>query len=304
MLHSSSSPLAGLPLARLAPLPLARLAPLPLAWLAPLPVLLARLAPMPVPLARLAPMPVPLARLASVPILLSRLGSARLVAAALSALGGMRSCVPTWCDVRHGLIRRRSSWSARPAATGKTSLVFALAGALGRPLAIFNVDSLRDDTFIELLAERPEDAVLLFEDVDALFRERHAGKAGAEGGGGMTFSTLLNSLDGVLHPRGALVFLTTNHLERLDAALRRPGRVDVLAEVPALSAEQAAGLWSAAFPRAPPLPQEVARTLEAQRVTPARLSELLFALRGRGATEAAREVARLVGPRKKRAAVV
>ena len=49
-----------------------------------------------------------------------------------------------------------------PPGTGKTSVVMAIAGALKRNLAIFNVDSLRDDTFIELLSSRNKDAVLLF----------------------------------------------------------------------------------------------------------------------------------------------
>ena len=196
--------------------------------------------------------------------------------------------------VRRGRPYKRVYCLHGPPGTGKSSLVFALAGELGRPLAIFNVDSLRDDTFIELLSERPEGAMLLFEDVDALFRERSKGGGGEAG---MTFSTLLNSLDGVLHPRGAIVFLTTNHLERLDAALRRPGRVDLLVEVPGLSAEQAGEMWAAAFPRAAPLPLAVAQSLEARGVSPAQLSERLFALRERGAEEAAREVAALGRPR-------
>ncbi len=42
----------------------------------------------------------------------------------------------------------------------------------------------------------------------------------------MTFSGLLNVLDGVAASEDRLVFMTTNHIERLDPALIRPGRVD------------------------------------------------------------------------------
>lgn len=43
----------------------------------------------------------------------------------------------------------------------------------------------------------------------------------------VTFSGLLNCLDGVVSTEERLVFMTTNYLDRLDAALIRPGRVDV-----------------------------------------------------------------------------
>lgn len=44
----------------------------------------------------------------------------------------------------------------------------------------------------------------------------------------VTFSGLLNVLDGVASSEERLLFMTTNHIERLDPALIRPGRVDVV----------------------------------------------------------------------------
>ena len=158
-----------------------------------------------------------------------------------------------------------------PPGTGKTSLVMAVAGELKRNLAIFNVDSLRDDTFIALLSKRPTDAVLLFEDVDSLFKKRQDLKDT-----GMSFSTMLNCLDGILHPSGAVIFLTTNHLENLDEALRRPGRVDRMVEVSHSTPAQRSRMWGAVFPKAP-VPAVLTSSLK--NVTPALLSELLFANR-------------------------
>ena len=43
----------------------------------------------------------------------------------------------------------------------------------------------------------------------------------------MTFSGLLNALDGVASSEARIIFMTTNHFSRLDPALIRPGRVDV-----------------------------------------------------------------------------
>lgn len=158
-----------------------------------------------------------------------------------------------------------------PPGTGKTSVVMAVAGELKRNLAIFNVDSLRDDTFIALLSKRPTDAVLLFEDVDSLFKKRQDLKDT-----GMSFSTMLNCLDGILHPSGAVIFLTTNHLENLDEALRRPGRVDRMVEVSYSTPAQRVRMWGAVFPRAP-APSILSSPLK--NATPALLSELLFSHR-------------------------
>jgi chaperone BCS1 len=43
----------------------------------------------------------------------------------------------------------------------------------------------------------------------------------------VTFTGLLNALDGVASRDGLIVFMTTNHKEQLDPALIRPGRADV-----------------------------------------------------------------------------
>ncbi len=67
-------------------------------------------------------------------------------------------------------------------------------------------------------------ALLLLEDVDAAFTESRTAADGAAAPGRLTFSGLLNALDGVAAQEGRLVFMTTNHIERLNEALIRPGR--------------------------------------------------------------------------------
>lgn len=57
--------------------------------------------------------------------------------------------------------------------------------------------------------------------------ETHAQKSAYEGLNRVTFSGLLNALDGVASTEARIVFMTTNYLSRLDPALIRPGRVDV-----------------------------------------------------------------------------
>ncbi|KZV62260.1 P-loop containing nucleoside triphosphate hydrolase protein [Peniophora sp. CONT] len=66
----------------------------------------------------------------------------------------------------------------------------------------------------------------------------------------LTLSGLLNALDGLAASEGRLLFATTNHLEKLDPALCRPGRMDVWIEFKNASKWQAKGLFQNFFPAA------------------------------------------------------
>ena len=72
--------------------------------------------------------------------------------------------------------------------------------------------------------------ILCLEDMDCLFNTRET-----EDKHGITFSGILNALDGFLSPQDEenypfICFITTNFIERLDKTLIRPGRVDYFFE--------------------------------------------------------------------------
>lgn len=90
--------------------------------------------------------------------------------------------------------------------------------------------TLDDNSFAAKLREAPSNALIFMEDIDAIFRERTSQERT-----GITFSGLLNALDGVGAQEGKLLFMTTNHRERLDPALIRPGRCDLQVELPKAS---------------------------------------------------------------------
>jgi mitochondrial chaperone BCS1 len=60
----------------------------------------------------------------------------------------------------------------------------------------------------------------------------------------VTFSGFLNALDGVASGEERIIFLTTNHIDRLDPALIRPGRVDLAPSVDDAVPEQARTLFT------------------------------------------------------------
>jgi len=47
----------------------------------------------------------------------------------------------------------------------------------------------------------------------------------------INFSNILNSIDGVCSSHGRILITTTNHIEKLDPALIRPGRIDLKVEI-------------------------------------------------------------------------
>ena len=128
-----------------------------------------------------------------------------------------------WYTTR-GVPHRRGYLLHGPPGNGKTTLVAAVAGELGLSVAVLSLSNkvLTDDSLRNQVNALPPGAILLIEDIDCAFAE----KRGAGEATGVTMSGLLNALDGVGSREGRVLFLTTNHPERLDPALVRPGRVD------------------------------------------------------------------------------
>merc|ERR1712038_1140702 len=125
---------------------------------------------------------------------------------------------------KHGIPYKRSYIFYGPPGTGKTSFIQALAGAYGRHVAFLqpNNPKFTDDALKSCLQKAPEKSIIVLEDIDALFNNRHSMNQSCP----LTFTGLLNGLDGIGNAVGQVFVLSTNHLERLDPALIRSGRVD------------------------------------------------------------------------------
>jgi mitochondrial chaperone BCS1 len=150
----------------------------------------------------------------------------------------------TWYLDR-GIPYRRGYLLYGPPGTGKSSFIQALAGELDFNIAILNVSErgLTDDRLNHLLTNIPPRTIVLLEDADAAFMNRKLPDSDGYAGATVTFSGLLNALDGVGSAEGRIIFLTTNHVERLDEALVRPGRVDMTVRLGEATAYQIEHLW-------------------------------------------------------------
>ncbi|KAL1132383.1 hypothetical protein AAG570_010338 [Ranatra chinensis] len=137
----------------------------------------------------------------------------------------------SWYGER-GIPYRRGYLLYGPPGCGKSSFITALAGELNFGICVLNLSErgLTDDRLNHLLSVAPQNTIILLEDIDSAFVSREESKqvaAAYEGLNRVTFSGLLNCLDGVASTEARILFMTTNYLERLDPALIRPGRVDL-----------------------------------------------------------------------------
>ncbi|KAK3837595.1 MAG: P-loop containing nucleoside triphosphate hydrolase protein [Linnemannia elongata] len=127
-----------------------------------------------------------------------------------------------------GVPYRRGYLLHGPPGTGKSSFIIALAGYLGMSISIVNLgmNGLSDQQLSILLDKSPPNSILLMEDVDAALVKRKQGIESNPNSGDLTLSGVLNALDGIAAQEGSVVFMTTNHISKLDEALIRPGRCD------------------------------------------------------------------------------
>lgn len=103
-------------------------------------------------------------------------------------------------------------------------------------------NELDDDDLNRALNNAPKNSIILLEDIDGIFVQRDS-VSREHSGRHVSFSGLLNALDGVRSQEGRILFMTTNHREKLDPALLRPGRTDFHAQLNNASHAQMVNLY-------------------------------------------------------------
>lgn len=189
-------------------------------------------------------------------------------------------------DMRHFLVSydwyhqtgvpyRRGYLLYGPPGSGKSSLVKAIAGELKLGIYVMGLSDpeINDNRIGNLLSKVPEKSILLLEDVDCAFAMR---KKSSDKNNGLSFSGLLNAIDGVASAEGRIMIMTTNHIERLDPALIRPGRADVKVFLDNASVEQARRLFEQFFPEHRHLASGFAEQIEDRRHSMAALQNHLM----------------------------
>jgi mitochondrial chaperone BCS1 len=140
-----------------------------------------------------------------------------------------------------------------PPGTGKTSLVTGLSSHFKADVYILKLADMKDGELCQAAKEVGPNSFIIVEDVDSVSASQDRklaikNKGKKDEKGSVTLSGLLNVLDGLLSPNGAIFILTTNHREHLDPALIRKGRIDMELHLTYATEEQKRELYSKFLP--------------------------------------------------------
>jgi len=158
---------------------------------------------------------------------------------------------------KHGIPYKRSYLFRGVPGSGKTSFIEALAGIHKRNLCqlMLSVPQMTDEMFANCISNVPSDSIIVLEDIDALF---DSGRKKNNKDCPLTFSAILNGLDGIASPYAQIFIMTTNYPNRLDPAMVRSGRVDVHIEFKNANKMQMEGIFLNFYPESGDLAKEFA----------------------------------------------
>ncbi len=179
---------------------------------------------------------------------------------------------------KHGIPYKRNYLFYGPPGTGKTSMITALASEFNANIYMVNFTSrITDADFMRLVSKLPTGSIMVLEDIDALFTERVTNDSANHSL--VSFSAILNTLDGLSRKNKMISVMTTNFKDRLDEALIRPGRIDLILEFPLANESQIKEMFVSYFgeePEALEVLVKIYRKTRSQKTSTAALQKYFF----------------------------
>ncbi|HVZ18862.1 MAG TPA: AAA family ATPase, partial [Terriglobales bacterium] len=139
----------------------------------------------------------------------------------------------------------------------------AVGNEFGMSLYAINLTEFSDKSLRSAINDVPESSLILLEDIDCMKTSNRRSEANDSGSKpitsekngvsnvlGVTLSGLLNVMDGFHAPENVIFVMTTNHVEALDPALLRPGRIDYKLYMGEAAKSQKVELYRRFFPQA------------------------------------------------------
>ena len=133
---------------------------------------------------------------------------------------------------KYGIRYKRTYLFYGEPGTGKSSLSLAISNYTKRDVLSINMSKdMTDSNLITLVSNRPNKSIILFEDIDCLLDDINRNEESKEKEVKISLSCILNILDGIYTPNDVIFIITTNNLDKIDDAIKRKGRTDILMEV-------------------------------------------------------------------------
>lgn len=131
--------------------------------------------------------------------------------------------------------------------SGKTSTILAIASELKKNVYYINLSQMSTSELLKAFNDDPSNTIFVFEDIDAVSygaskarskssssnEDDDDGSIGSNAASqllGISLSDILNLTDGLLASDGTICLFTTNHIEKLDPAFLRAGRMNKTVE--------------------------------------------------------------------------
>lgn len=125
--------------------------------------------------------------------------------------------------------------------TGKTSLVTALAAKYKMEIVNVNMPSFKNidiDRVVDSINADNEKYIILLEEIDTVFGAANREDANIDKDDKKLISDLLQFIDSGKSPNNVIFIATTNYPEKLDKALVRKGRFDIIVSVESIKTEK------------------------------------------------------------------
>ena len=175
--------------------------------------------------------------------------------------------------IRFSVPYKRNYLLYGPPGTGKTSLIYAIASKYDLDIHVLTLNpSMNDQTLISCVSRISPKSILLLEDIDSLYEMRQKN----EKNNLISFSCLLNILDGLSGKSGLITFITTNYINRLDPALLRAGRIDLRLEITYATKTQIQNMINDLYPEQIVYFQNFWKIIKDKKITMAAFQNFLF----------------------------
>jgi len=160
---------------------------------------------------------------------------------------------------------------------GKTSLIKAIANEYSMPIFIIDLSTIANNAeFIKITSEingfitQDQPYVVVYEDLDRSNMFKKWGRCE------ITIDCFLNILDGLDEYHGRITIISANDVSRITEtkALVRPGRIDVVVELPKCGSEQIKDILKFYFERDPEV--EIEDNIQ---ISPAQLTQIILSVK-------------------------